>query len=293
MDSMTGFATRRGGNGVFEWTWDLRSVNGKGLDLRLRVPDWVTGLDQGLRKKLQSALARGSVQLSLRVSKAAADGPAVLDHTALENIFAISTLIQAEAGKRDIPIAPLSVAEIWGRLGTSDTNLNEDQVKALLARLLADADGLIADLKAMRSTEGAALQGILSGQLDQFTTLMDAARTSLGGRKEEQAQILHAALARLETTNVEPDRLAQELALLAVKSDVAEELDRLDGHVAAARDMVSKNQPVGRKLDFLMQEFNREVNTLCSKSANGPLTQTGLEMKVLVDQMREQIQNVE
>lgn len=293
MKSMTGFATRRGAGHGFEWTWDVRSVNGKGLDLRLRVPDWVTGLDQGLRKLCQGALARGSVQVSLKLARASDAVAPQVDVAALDAVLAFSSALQAEADKRGITVAPLSVSEIWARLGQSDAGLTPPEIASLVATLLAEAAALVDDLQTMRATEGAALQTVLAGQLDQFSDLMGQARAVLPDRKAGQDANFQAALDRLAQAPLDADRLAQELAVLAVKSDVAEEMDRLDGHIAAARDLVGQDAPVGRKLDFLMQEFNREVNTLCSKSAHGPLTATGLEMKVLVDQMREQIQNVE
>ncbi|HDR29098.1 endoribonuclease YicC domain-containing protein, partial [Rhodovulum sp.] len=163
------------------------------------------------------------------------------------------------------------------------------------AALLADLDRLIDDFTAMRAAEGAALEALLRDQLAQIADLVKDAARAAEARREHMAESLRANLARVldNSEGADPDRVAQELAMIAVKSDVREELDRLSAHVEAARALLDADGPIGRKLDFLMQEFNREANTLCSKSQSTPLTRIGLDLKHVIDQMREQVQNVE
>ena len=165
----------------------------------------------------------------------------------------------------------------------------------LLAALRADLDPLLADFAAMRASEGKALAAVISAQISQIDTLTAEAKTAAESRRDDQARVLNDNLARVMSgvAEADPDRVAQELALLVVKADVTEELDRLAAHIAAARTLLAEKGAVGRKFDFLMQEFMREANTLCSKSGNAALTRIGLDLKTVIDQMREQVQNVE
>lgn len=293
--SMTGFASRSGMQPPFAWSWELRSVNGRGLDLRLRVPDWVEGLEAGLRKKLGAAAARGNVTLNLRLTREEGGAGLQVNADQLEAVLAALHRIEARAMDTGVSLAPSKATDIAGLRGVLEQATAEEDTEALCATLLADVDTVLAEFDAMRRREGAALAEVLSAQLDEVARLTAEATALLPQRQAEMAEGLRASLARVldNSEGAEPDRVAQELALIAVKSDVTEEIDRLTAHVDAARDLLARGGPVGRKLDFLMQEFNREANTLCSKAQNKALTGVGLALKAVIDQMREQVQNVE
>lgn len=311
LHSMTAFALRRGqlaaGPGVSQgmvqsWVWDLRSVNGKGLDLRLRLPDWVEGLEAAVRARLGAALARGSVSVNLRLSR---EGGAEAFRLNPEGLAAAVTALaraRAAAEAAGLAVAPVSPAEILALRGVTESGAaaeGEEEDKAgratLLSALLADFDALLREVAAMRAAEGAALARLLADQLSQIAALTEAARQAAEARRPAAAEALAAALARVASgaPEADPARVAQELALLAVKADVTEELDRLTAHVSAARALLAEAGPIGRKFDFLCQEFMREANTLCSKAGNPALTAIGLDLKQVIDQMREQVQNVE
>ncbi|MBL9074543.1 YicC/YloC family endoribonuclease [Tabrizicola sp.] len=297
MISMTGFAARRGAGSGHAWVWDLRGVNGKGLDLRLRVPDWIDGLEAALRAEVQKAVTRGNVSLTLKlVQDEGRDDTAFrLNETALAAALAALGRVEAAAMDAGVTLRQPTAADVLTLRGVIDAAVQETDTAPLRAALLADLPGLLADFHAMRGAEGQALAAVLTGQLDRIAALTAEAQRETATRAATQADTLREGLARVlaATDAVDPSRLAQELALLAVKTDVTEELDRLIAHVAAARAHVADPAPVGRKLDFLMQEFMREANTLCSKAQSLALTRIGLDLKTVIDQMREQVQNVE
>lgn len=297
MISMTGFAARRGGGLGYGWTWDLRSVNGKGLDLRLRLPDWIEGLELAIRAELQKALTRGNVSLTLKVAQDGGDDAAAFRLNPHQLSAALAALAEVEeaAMSAGLTLRQPTAADVLTLRGVLDQTQQDQDTAPLRAAILADLPGLLADFAAMRAREGAALSAVLTAQLDRIAALTAEAQREAATRAEAQAETLRDAMARvLSTTDaVDEGRLAQELALLAVKTDVTEELDRLAAHVDAARAHVSDTGPSGRKLDFLMQEFMREANTLCSKAQSLALTRIGLDLKTVIDQMREQVQNVE
>ena len=294
--SMTGFAARKGQSAGISWAWDLRAVNGKGLDLRLRVPDWIDGLELALRNELGRALSRGNVNLTLRVSRDLAEGSEALrlNLAALRAVLTALGTVETVAMETGVTLKQATQADVLAFRGVIEAGTADEDTAPLRAALLADLTGLLAEFNAMRAAEGAALQGVITAQLDQIDALTSAATAQVATRKATQTELLHEAVARiLSATDADPARLAQELALLAVKTDVTEELDRLRAHVAAARSLLAERGPVGRKFDFLMQEFMREANTLCSKAQDLALTRIGLDLKTVIDQMREQVQNVE
>jgi uncharacterized protein (TIGR00255 family) len=194
-----------------------------------------------------------------------------------------------------VSLAPSKATDIVTMRGVLEQANTVDDVATLAKTLLAEFAAVLADFNAMRASEGAALEIVLQAQLTEVETLTTQAAAMAQDRKAEMAQTLQRNLARVleNSDGVDADRLAQELALIAVKSDVTEEIDRLHAHIGAARELLVQGGPVGRKLDFLMQEFNREANTLCSKAQNSALTRVGLALKAVIDQMREQVQNVE
>lgn len=294
--SMTGFATRRGQFGGYSWLWEMRSVNGKGLELRLRVPDWIEGLETGLRAELARGLSRGNVTLTLKVTRdSGGDAPLRLNQTALNAALAMLAEVEAQAMATGVTLAQASQADVLSLRGVMEQASVEDDSAPLAAALMHDFPPLLADLQAMRAAEGKALHAVIQGQLTQIEALTQTAASEATARGAMTAQLLRDNIKKImqASDGIDEKRLEQELALLAVKADVTEELDRLRAHCGAARDLIGATDPVGRKLDFLMQEFMREANTLCSKAQALALTRVGLDLKTVIDQMREQVQNVE
>ncbi|MBC2835371.1 YicC/YloC family endoribonuclease [Paragemmobacter straminiformis] len=296
--SMTGFAAAKGQGAGHSWSWDIRSVNGKGLDLRLRVPEWIDGLELALRGEIAKALGRGNVSLSLKVARdGMAEGAEGLrvNPPALSQVLRALAQIEQAAMTAGVTLAQATAADVLAVRGVLDTSSADEDTAPLRAAILSDLPALLADFTAMRAAEGAALNAVIAAQLDRIETLHAEAKTEAEARRNLAATALRDALAKLlsQAEGMDETRIAQELALLAVKQDVTEELDRLTAHVAAARALLADTAPVGRKFDFLMQEFMREANTLCSKSQSTALTRIGLDLKTVIDQMREQVQNVE
>ncbi|WP_209596267.1 YicC/YloC family endoribonuclease [Ruegeria sp. HKCCSP351] len=293
--SMTGFASGKGEYGPHSWTWELRSVNGKGLDMRLRVPDWLTGLEVALRAALSKSLSRGNVTLSMRLTREDSASELALNEVAMA--AALSALDQTHkmAAARGIALEPARASDLLALKGMLDATADADDPAPLVARLTEDFNDLLAAFVEMRRAEGEALATVLNTQLDQVAALTAQAADLAVHRKDKMAATLRDNLAHVldNAQGADPDRVAQELALIAVKADITEEIDRLSAHVDAARELLGQEGAVGRKLDFLMQEFNRETNTLCSKAQSTELTAVGLELKAVIDQMREQVQNVE
>ena len=293
--SMTGFASGKGTYAGYDWTWELRGVNGKGLDLRLRVPDWITGLEAGLRARLGKAMARGNVSLALRVVAEDQAGTMSVNAPQMQAVLAAMSEVEAAAMDQGLSLAPANAADVLALRGVLESTTAEQDTTELAQALLADFEAVLEGFLAMRATEGAALAAMLEAHLDDIARLTDEAAIAAEARKPEVAANLRRALAQVmdNADGVDEARVAQELAMLAVKADVTEEIARLSAHVDAARDLIAQGSPIGRKLDFLAQEFNREANTLCSKSQSTALTTLGLELKTVIDQMREQVQNVE
>ncbi|WP_331272539.1 YicC/YloC family endoribonuclease [Roseovarius gahaiensis] len=293
--SMTAFASATGTCQGYGWTWDLRSVNGKGLDLRLRVPDWIDGLEAAIRARLGSAMTRGNVNLSLRVQSEDRTGQLTLNTATLEDILSAMAQVEARAMETGVTLAPATAADLLALRGVLDTTSAVQDTTGLRDALLQDLEPVLNSFLKMRQGEGAALAAVLSDQLEQIAALTDQAAQAANARQARMADTLRRQLARVTDHNdaVAPERVAQELAVIAVKSDVTEELDRLRAHIIAAHALLEQGGPVGRKLDFLTQEFNREANTLCSKAQDSGLSAVGLELKAVIDQMREQVQNVE
>lgn len=292
---MTGFASGTGAHAPFSWTWELRSVNAKGLDLRLRVPDWIEGLETALRARLGKALGRGNVTLTLRVQREETGSDLAVNDDMLAAVLSALATVEHRAKDRGIALAQTSAADLLSVKGVLEQASPDEETKELATALIADFETLLAQFLAMRASEGEALHAVLTRQTDDIETLVARAEDAAADRQPEMEQALRNALARVTQNSdaVDEQRIAQELALIVVKSDVTEELDRLRAHVGAARGLLQERNPVGRKIDFLMQEFNREANTLCSKSQNTALTRIGLDLKTVIDQMREQVQNVE
>ncbi|NCO20600.1 MAG: YicC family protein, partial [Rhodobacterales bacterium] len=254
------------------------------------------GLEADIRPLVQRLVARGTVTLSLRLMGGTAGGDMAIDSAALARTLDQIAQIEAAAMARGVNIVAPSATDILSQRGilVAQAETSRD-TGALKSALLAEVPVLLAAFNAMRAAEGRALYAILTAQVDRIAKLTSQAQALCTGRADHMAVALRAALARVmdNAQGADQARVTQELALIAVKSDITEELDRLNAHVGAARDLLASTGPVGRKLDFLTQEFNREANTLCSKSQNAALTRLGLELKTTIDQMREQVQNVE
>ncbi len=294
--SMTGFADLPGACEGMSWTWEARSVNGRGLDVRLRLPEGFEGLDPPLRASIRSAMARGSVTVGLRVARDAAASVPEVNDAVLAAVIASALRAGEAASRAGLDLAPMTAADLLAARGVLETGPGSDGgADEAIGVMAAQIGPLVAMLNAARAAEGASLARVLGSQIDRIDSLSVEARERAEARAAGAGTLLRSRVEAVMSgaANVDEGRLAQELALIAVKSDVTEELDRLDGHVKAARDMLDAGGPVGRKLDFLMQEFNREANTLCAKAQSADLTAVGLDLKVVVDQMREQVQNVE
>lgn len=292
LSSMTGIATKSGSSGPYDWSVELRGVNNKGLDIRARVPDWLVGLDQIVRKTIATDVARGSLQFSLKVSLAEGIVQRQIDPTKLDQILTNAVYLAKRAKDKGIQFAPIGLSDISSQNGFMDFEVGDLEKIGLKQMVLAELPKLIVQFQASRREEGQALHSVLEAGVIEMERLLQRSAIAIETRADEFETNFTAAIARLKQ-DIDPERLAQEMAILAVKSDVTEEIDRLMAHIAAARTLLDSQEPVGRKFEFLMQEFNREANTLCSKSNSKSLTVIGLEMKVLIDQMREQVQNVE
>ena len=290
---MTGFARRDTAGTAVRATWELRSVNGKGLDVRLRLPPGLERLEIPVRERCAARLARGNIQASLAVQGATKAPRVRINEEVLKSLIAamegIGTNIAVQPPTLD------GILSIRGVVEIEEAEAGDEAAGEADAEILVALDGALDELIAMRAREGTAIGTVLGARLDEIARLAreaeasparmpEAIRTRLA---EQIAALLDAAPA------LDPDRLHQEAVLLATRADIREEIDRLDAHVAAARELLAAGGPVGRRLDFLAQEFNREVNTLCAKSNDRGLTATGLELKAVVDQLREQIQNLE
>jgi uncharacterized protein (TIGR00255 family) len=291
ISSMTGFARTEGEAAGISWSWELKSVNGKSLDLRLRLPPGFDGLEVSLRAALGGRLRRGNISANLTVNRTAP--PAIRINR--EMLARVVALLGELAG--EVEAAPPRLDGLIGLRGVIET-VEDDPDDVIDARRAAIAAGWIAALDRLatsRNEEGARLGGILSSQLAELTELVAAASASAAAQPEALRARLQQSLAALTdlAPTMPPERVAQEMALLVSRGDVREELDRLRAHLAQAGDLVAKGDGVGRQLDFLCQELNREANTLCSKSADIELTRIGLALKLAVEQFREQVQNLE
>jgi uncharacterized protein (TIGR00255 family) len=292
--SMTAYASRTGQSDTASWHWDMRSVNGRGLDIRTRLPDGMDKLDQTLRTALGKALNRGTITVTLRITQIDKFAALNIDEAQLDRVLQALDLVQERAFAAGVTLGQPTTADVLSARGVLGQTVSVTSDPGLSAALTTDIGPLLVDFTAMRAREGGALQQIIADQLDRIRALIDQAAELAEARKPKVRAALRDAYAKImEVTAADDARLVQELAVMAVKQDVTEELDRLKAHVGAAWDIVEDDGPAGRRLDFLAQEFNREVNTLCAKSQDTDLMQVGLALKLVVDQMREQIQNVE
>ncbi|GAA4534875.1 YicC family protein [Chelativorans composti] len=292
LQSMTGFARAHGENDMASVVWELRSVNGRGLEVRLKLPQGYERLEQPVRTILLKPFARGNIQATLTIERNSAARRPVIDRQLLMELAAVARDLHENHGAA--PATADGLLNLRGVLEVPDHEEDEEARQRFDSLVLSVLEEATAALVSARQNEGAALRDVLLGHVDTIEKLTlkaesDPARdpANIRARLEAQLQPL------LDVSTLDETRLYQEVALLATRADIREELDRLLTHVGSARALLNGNGPVGRKLDFLAQEFNREANTLCSKSNAASITGIGLELKVVVDQFREQIQNLE
>ena len=290
LSSMTGFARIDGVSGDWKFVWELRSVNGKGLDVRMRLPSSVEGLDRTVRTTLQKAFARGNVTANLQLDRDSDAEGHQINRPWLDELVRLA----AEKG----PVTPETLASLLSVRGVVEMaqgEAGEEEIKERDGAILENLNRAVSALEAAREEEGQRLGGILNAIVDEIENLVERARSSDDLRPEQRRTRLQAMLAELLAADppLGEERLAQELALQMTRGDITEEIDRLTAHIEQARSLLASDEPVGRRLDFLAQEFNREANTLCSKSSDVDLTRHGMDMKVAIDRMREQVQNIE
>ncbi|MBE7198075.1 MAG: YicC family protein [Parafilimonas terrae] len=287
--SMTGFARAAGTTGPVQWAWEVRSVNGRGLDVRVRVPTGYETVGETARTALQKTLSRGQCQLSLSLTRSEGLPVVRIDEKLLASLAEAVARVPRPEG-----IAP---ATLDGLLGIRGVVVSEDEdapeADTLNRDLTAGVVRLVADLVEARRAEGRALEEVVTGQVARIAALTKAAEDDSSRRVEAVRARLAASVEALSGTGLDPERLHQEAVLLAAKADVREELDRLGAHVASVRELLAAGGAIGRRLDFLAQELGREANTLCAKAGDVGLSRTGLELKAVVEQFREQVQNIE
>jgi uncharacterized protein (TIGR00255 family) len=293
LSSMTGFARSHGASGPYVFEWELKSVNAKGFDLRLRLPPGWDELEALAKKRAAEQLSRGTVYANLNVKRANALSSVRINEAVLDGVIKVATQL---AGKIDA-VAPSidGLLAIKGVIEVVEPESDEEEDKAAKAAAVAAFDEALTGLVAMRQREGTSLGEILSQRMAEIEALAKKAEMAPGRKPEAiRVRLAEQIAALLETSDrFDADRLNQEALLIAAKADIREELDRIASHVAQTRELIGKGGPIGRRLDFLAQEFHREVNTCCSKSNDIELTNTGLEMKNVVEQFREQVQNLE
>jgi uncharacterized protein (TIGR00255 family) len=298
LSSMTGFARGHGvtaaGEGVeYAWAWEIKSVNGKGLDLRLRLPPGWDAIEPSVRAKVAAALSRGTVHATLTVERG---GKAPVVRVNEEVLAAVLAAMKELSGRLDAERPRLDgILGIKGVVEVIEAEDAEDERRAAEAAVVAGFAAVLDALAETRRGEGEALARVLSARLDEIAALLARAETTAARRPDAvRERIAEQVAALLDASDrLDRDRLHQEAVLIAAKADVREELDRLAAHVEQAQAMVKAGGPIGRRLDFLAQEFNRESNTLCAKANDLELTHIGLELKGVVEQFREQVQNLE
>jgi uncharacterized protein (TIGR00255 family) len=293
LSSMTGFARSHGVSGAYAWAWELKSVNAKGLDVRLRLPPGWDAVEVPVRSRAAEVLARGSVYGTLTVER---QGVAPIVRVNEPVLNAVLTTLKDLSGKIDAEPPRLDgILTLKGVIEVIDDDEKEEERRAAEQAVIAGFHQAVGELAAMRKREGVALGQVLTQRLQEIGALTARAEATPGRKPEAiRARIAEQVATLLDASaRFDPDRLHQEAILIASKADIREELDRLVSHVTQAERLIADGGAVGRRLDFLSQELNREANTLCSKSNDVALTNIGLELKSVVEQFREQVQNLE
>jgi uncharacterized protein (TIGR00255 family) len=291
---MTGFARTSAQHGNYSWTWEIRSVNGKGLDVRCRIPSGFDALDLATRNLITKKFKRGNVSVSLNINHSKEHAGYKVNHELLSQLVEVMKMVE-----KDVPgVSAPSVDGLMGLRGVIEQveeEESEEEREKAHAEILSSLETAMNDLKENRAKEGARMETVLRGHIDEIEELCGKAEACAAA----QPAALRARLVRQlkdvmeDLPDLNEERISQEAAVLMTKADVREELDRLRAHIEGARELLDQGSPCGRKLDFLCQEFNREANTLCSKAQDVDLTRIGLDFKAVIDQFREQVQNIE
>lgn len=290
LSGMTGFARAEGSLGAWSWAVEARSVNGRNLEIRFRGPTGFDALERTAREAAQARFQRGQVTVGVMAKRSGSSAAASVNTEQLERYLALAEPL-VRAGKA----SPPDMAALLALPGVVEGEADEDpEARAALEKAIGETVATTLDsLKTSRQAEGAALTPVLLGLADRIAELVGAAEAEAAGQPAVIRERFARRMAEMVGEGAHEERIVQEAAAMAVKADVREELDRLGAHIAAARALIASDAPAGRRLDFLMQEFMREANTLCSKSATTALTTIGLELKAVIEQLREQTANVE
>jgi uncharacterized protein (TIGR00255 family) len=289
---MTGFASTSGTLGPSRWSWEIKTVNAKGLDLRLRLPPGFDVIEVEARKRITSHLARGTCYANLTLTRELAQAEVRINQSALTALIQAVESVPTTSSLR--PASLDGLLQVRGIVDVIEASDTQEQKATLTKVALTGLDQALEQLILMRSSEGAALHAIIAARIEKIAHLTQAAEETPGRTPAAVMARLKQSIEALSSKHgFDEARLYQEALILAAKADIREELDRLKAHVDAARELLTQDQPVGRKLDFLAQEFSREANTLCAKSNDPQLTALGMDLRVEIEQLREQVQNIE
>ena len=293
LKSMTGLGRADGTRGDWRWHWELKTVNARGLDIRMRMPNGLEVLEPDLKKSLQARLKRGAVQVFINIERQSAGTDIRVNADVATKLMAELKILATGLGTE--PPSLEAVLGIRGVIDVAEPDADEEETAARLQAVAATFDEALQSLTTARLDEGAKLHDILESVLTEIEGLVARADTLAAAAPQTIRAKLEAQVTELlaDRADVPEERIVQEVAMLAGKADIREELDRLRAHVTQARALLAEGEAVGRKLDFLAQEFNREANTLCSKSSDTELTRIGIDLKAAIEQLREQVQNVE
>ena len=295
INSMTGFGAAAGttalSTGAVNWRWEIKGVNGKGLDVKLRMPTGLDTVEQDVRAKAAASVHRGTLHISLQIDREESVARPVVDEAALDAVIAAAKLVEQKSGGAPATVDALLNAR--GVLVIADPSPGEEEQAKFNADLTSGFEAALTEFIEARRVEGAQLANVLTVQLEEMTALIARAKELAKEILPKHFAQISGKIRELIGNAMPEDRAEQEAALLAVKSDVREELDRFDGHLDAARNHMKEGGVVGRKLDFLAQEFGREANTLTSKAPDLDMKRLGLNLKLVVDRFREQVQNIE
>jgi uncharacterized protein (TIGR00255 family) len=293
ISSMTGFARASGERQGLFWQWEVKSVNGKALDVRVKLPPGFEALDLPVRAALAGGFRRGNLQVSLNISGAVGRETLRLNREVLDQLVAAGEALRERIGGE--PLRADVLLSIKGVVEVAEAGVDDAEIERRNAAMMISFGEALTALAAARRAEGQRLEAVVAAQISRIAALAAAARANPARSPEAIRARLAEQVSRLLETGapLDRDRLHQEAVIAATRADIQEELDRLQAHVEAAEDLLASGEAVGRKFDFLAQEFNREANTLCSKAADRTLSAIGLDLKTVIDQLREQVQNIE
>ena len=294
---MTGYASGSVQAKSVQLDFEIKSVNSKSLDLKIFIPEFLSVFESELRQIILKKISRGSVFFKIKLNQLTEHPNLyILNDKVLQNVFEKIENIERICDEKNIPLAPLKALDFLAIKGVWEENKNSSTTVDDIKKIVFDkTEELVVSLSQTRKKEGQGLHSILYEKLSSLTELRKAAEKTLPARTNHLKKNFKSAIDRIasEYSQIDENKVEQEIAIIAIKQDITEELDRLKVHIVSMQDLLSSSDIVGKKLDFLTQELNREVNTICSKSQYSDLTKIGIEMKILVDQFREQIQNVE